>query len=167
MIAPCPHYLLLSTCESESNPRPGTGQPGTGQQGTWRFVLEELDGDERVDIRDSEPGVCGERLELLSVIRGLEALDQPSRVTLVTPSRYVIRGIRFGLETWKRNEWQWEVHGEHVPVKDCDLWLRLDRALDIHEIRLRHWRAEVGHERQLADSAITTHHDDYSPAVAG
>ena len=154
-----PHYLLLSTCEPKSTPGESAGQ--------WRFVLEALDGDDRVDIRDSEPGVFGERLELLAVLRGLEALDQPSRVTMVTPSRYVIRGIRFGLESWKQNGWHWEIHGEMAPVKDHDLWQRLERALQIHDVRFRHWNAEVGQERRLPEQTVTAHHDQYATAVAG
>ena len=161
MGASIPHYLMLTTCES----KPVRG--GDVLVGQWRFVLEALDADDRLDIRDWEPEVTGERLELLAVLRGLEALDQPSRVTMVTPSRYVIRGIRFGLETWKQNDWYWENHGEMVPVKDCDLWKRLDLALRIHDIRLRHWNAEVGHERRLPEPSITANHDEYSAAVAG
>jgi ribonuclease HI len=161
MAATFPHYLMLTTCESKPI---GGGRAAVGQ---WRFVLEALDADDRVDIRDCEPDVIGERLELLAVLRGLEALDQPSRVTMVTPSRYVIRGIRFGLETWKQNDWQWENHGEMVPVKDHDLWQRLDLAMRIHDIRLRHWNAEVGQDRRLPEQSITANHDEYSTAVAG
>jgi ribonuclease HI len=161
MAATVPHYLMLTTCES----KPVGG--GTTVVGQWRFVLEALDADDRLDIRDCEPKVSGERLELLAVLRGLEALDQPSRVTMVTPSRYVIRGIRFGLETWKQNNWQWENHGEMVAVKDHDLWQRLDLAMQIHDIRLRHWNAEVGQDRRLPDQSITAHHDEYATAVAG
>ena len=149
-----PHYLLLTTCETKKDTR--ADEFAVGQ---WRFVLEALDGDDRLDIRDIEPGVVGERLELLAVVRGLEALDQASRVTMVTPSRYVIRGIRFGLETWKENDWNWENHGEMVAVKDFDLWKRLDRAMEIHEVRLRHWNSQVGREGRMVSNPITTGHD--------
>jgi ribonuclease HI len=124
-----PHYLLLSTSQSRSI------------GGHWRFVLESLESDEQIDVRDSEPNTSGERLELMVVLRGLEALDQPSRVTLVTPSRYVVRGIRFGLEAWRQNGWHWENHGEMVPIKDHDLWQRMDQAMRIHDVRMRHWTA--------------------------
>ncbi len=161
-----PHYLLLSTCETKSENGCVCGQ--------WRFVLEALDGNERLDIRDVEPDL-GERLELLAVLRGLEAMGQPSRVTLLTPSRYVLRGIRFGLDRWRENEWQWENHGEMSPVKDADLWRRLDRALEIHDVRLRHWNSQVGHESRMVASPVTAIHDEYtgeystefSAAVAG
>ena len=76
---------------------------------------------------------------------GLEALDQPSCVTLVTPSRYVKRGINYGLPEWGRNGWKWEHFGEMVPVKNRDLWQRLDRALKIHRIQGTAWRIDGAH----------------------
>ena len=92
----------------------------------WRFVLQSLDGSSRLEAEDAEPAVGGERLELLAVVRGLEALEQPSRVTLVTPSKYVSRGLSYGLQDWRENDWNWEHHGQMVPIKNRDLWQRLD-----------------------------------------
>jgi hypothetical protein len=79
------------------------------------------------------------------VVRGLEALEQPSRVTLVTPSKYVNRGITYGLPEWRSTGWQWEHFGEMVPVKNRDLWQRVDRALDIHRVECRTWRFDLPH----------------------
>src|SRR5690606_23293920 len=87
---------------------------------------------------------CGERLELLAVVRGLEALDGPARVTLVTKSRYVSRGLRFGMTEWRANDWQWERFGRVVPVKDHDLWQRIDRALLFHQVECQAWQFEEG-----------------------
>ena len=81
MSAPQPHFLLFSTAEQEN------------KQGQWKFVLQAADGSATLEAEDSEPEIHGERLELLAVVRGLEALDQPSHVTLMTSSRYVNRGI--------------------------------------------------------------------------
>src|ERR1700675_2385798 len=115
-----PHYLLFSeSCRKSS-------------QGQWRFVLQSIDGGEPFEAADAEPVARGERVELLAVVRGLEALAQPSRVTLVTPSKYVNRGLTYGLAEWRANGWQWEHYGEMVPVKNCDLWQRVDRALLYH-----------------------------------
>jgi len=110
----------------------------------WHFVLESTNGDQLVEAADAEHEVCGERLELLAVVRGLEALDQPSRVTLVTPSRYVSRGLRYGLEEWRRSNWQWERFGRLVPVKNGDLWQRVDRALEYHHVDCRTWPPRTG-----------------------
>lgn len=101
---------------------------------------------------DHEPASCGERLELLAVVRGLEALDGPSRVTLVTKSRYVSRGMKHGLAEWRANEWRWERFGRIVPVKDSDLWQRVDRALLFHEVDCQAWQFEASTET-VADSS--------------
>jgi hypothetical protein len=93
-------------------------------------------------VSDEETAACGERLELLAVVRGLEALDGPAQVTLVTKSRYVSRGIRCGLTEWRANDWQWERFGRIVPVKDHDLWQRVDRALLFHKVNCQAWQFE-------------------------
>ena len=95
--------------------------------------------------RMPSPNAQGERLELLAVVRGLEALEQPSRVTLVTPSKYVNRGLTYGLAEWRANDWQWEHFGEMVPVKNRDLWQRVDRALAYHQLECRTWRFDLPH----------------------
>jgi ribonuclease HI len=81
----------------------------------------------------------------LAVVRGLEALAQPSRVTLVTHSRYVNRGLTYGLAEWRANGWQWEHFGQMVPVKNRDLWQRVDRALLFHQLDCRRWRFDLPH----------------------
>lgn len=115
--------------------------------GRWHFVLESVDGSFVIeaDEHEPDPSARGERLELLSVVRGLEALDQPSQVTLVTASRYVRRGLRFGLGEWRRNGWCWEHFGRLVPIKNQDLWRRVDRALRYHEVECRYWRLDAAH----------------------
>lgn len=133
MKAATPHFLLFS----ESRRR--------REQGQWRFVLQTIDGSQQFEAADDEPDVHGERLELLAVVRGLEALDQPSRVTLVTPSSYVNRGLTYGLDEWRANDWQWEHYGEMVPVKNRDLWQRIDRALEFHQLECRTWRFDLPH----------------------
>jgi ribonuclease HI len=126
-----PHYLLL--CESNSV----VGESGRG--GRWSFVLEQLGGSRRVEVAEREPGVFGERLELLAVVRGLEALEQSSIVTLVTSSSYVGRGIRRNLATWRENGFQWERFGHMTPIKNQDLWKRVSRALEFHRVECRIW----------------------------
>lgn len=122
------HYLLFSEADVD------------GPQGpAWRFVLEHVGGGESFTASDCEPLECLERLELLAVVRGLEALDQPAQVTLVTKSRYVSRGLKRGLAEWRNNAWQWERFGQLAPVRDHDLWRRVDRALQFHQVSCRLW----------------------------
>lgn len=130
MISAAPHYLLLAESQTKNS---------GSQCGKWRFVLEQVNGSERIEVEDTEPEVRGERLQLLSVVRGLEALEQPSRVTLVTSSHYVGRGIRTNLAVWREKDFVWERFGELVPVKNRDLWRRIDRAMGFHELECRVW----------------------------
>lgn len=100
-------------------------------------MLEAVDGSARLEVQDAEPELSRERLELLAIVRGLEALDQPSAVTIVTSSRYIQRGLHHGLAVWRDNDWQWERFGELAPVKNADLWRRVDHALRFHRVRCR------------------------------
>lgn len=142
MKASAPHYLLFSesrTARAQTHCHTAN-DPCLAE---WRFVLEAVDGSARFEAADEEPDAEPERLELLAVVRGLEALDQPSRVTLVTPSRYVSRGFRFGLNEWRENDWLWERFGEMAPVKNGDLWRRVDRAMRYHKVECRTWRFDL------------------------
>src|SRR5262245_42574417 len=94
------HYLLFAEAAT-----------ACGEQGVWRFVLDGVGTTFRLCVTEVEAVACSERLELLAVVRGLEALDEPSQVTLVTKSRYVSRGLRRGLAEWRANDWQWERFG--------------------------------------------------------
>jgi ribonuclease HI len=141
-----PHYLLFS----ESSRKSAKGQ--------WRFLLQSIDGTQQFEAADAEPDARGERLELLAVVRGLEALEQPSRVTLVTPSMYVQRGIKYGLAEWRGQDWQWEHFGEMVPVKNRDLWQRVDRALGFHQLECRTWRFDLPHTAPEAAAGAAAPH---------
>jgi hypothetical protein len=116
-------------------------------------------------VSDEESAMCGERLELLAVVRGLEALDGPARVTLVTKSRYVSRGLRFGMTEWRANDWQWERFGRVVPVKDCDLWQRVDRALLFHQVQCQAWQFEADAAEEF-ESCPAAPRADAPPAAA-
>ena len=109
--------------------------------GIWRFVLKAQNGGIPFEAFDHEDGWHVDRLSLLSVVRGLESLEQPSNVTLYSSSRYVTRGFESSLRTWKKNNWMWERFGEEVPVKNHDLWKRVDRALAYHHVDSRYYRA--------------------------
>jgi len=118
---------------------------GSGQ---WQFVLRTKDGTQRFEAKDAEPDLCGERLDLLTVVRALESLDQPSRVTLVESSDYIWNGVRYGLPEWRTNGWRWEFFGQMVPVKNSDLWQRLDRALRFHDVECRRHRFDRANHSQ-------------------
>ena len=117
-----PHYLLFS----QASHAQGVGH--------WQFTLRSVDGSEQHQASDAEPGLQGERLELLTVLRALESLDQPSEVTLMGCSTYVRNGMQYGLPEWQANGWRWECFGQMVPVKNFDLWQRMERALRFHRV---------------------------------
>lgn len=123
-------FLLYSHVERRKN------------QGEWNFVLKRSDGASILAANDCEPDAAGERLELLAVLRGLEALDSPAEVTVFTPSRYVLQGVEFGLDEWRRNGWNWERYGQMAPVKNRDLWQRIERARRVHQVSFRRWQLE-------------------------
>jgi ribonuclease HI len=130
---PTPHYLL----KSEASRNEGIGR--------WRFILRPLDGSPEIEAADIEPDVWGERLDLLTVVRALESLDQPSWVTLIGCTRYVEQGVQYGLTEWKENGWRWECFGRMVPVRDIDLWQRMDRILQIHRVDCGQRRIDAAH----------------------
>ena len=108
-----------------------------------------------VEASDEEACKEGERLALLAVVRGLEALDQPSRVTLVTSSSSIGRSLRYSLDQWRANAWRWERDGRLVPIKNADLWKRVDRAMQFHQVECKTWRFDDPHaqHRTEVDSA--------------
>jgi ribonuclease HI len=109
----------------------------------WHFVLQSHDGSINLDVSEREPSAPLDRLELLAVVRGLEALDRPARVTLRTPSRTVIHGLRYGLPGWRESKWQWESFGQMTPIKHEDLWRRIDQALRFHTVNCKLYRADA------------------------
>ncbi len=127
MQASGPHYLLYAEATSDS--------PRT----RWKFTLHSLGSEDCFATADHEPETSKSRLELLAVVRGLESLDGPSRVTLLTRSRYVSRGIRRELNHWREKRWHWERFGRLVPIRDHDLWQRVDRALQFHQVECITW----------------------------
>jgi ribonuclease HI len=144
MEASLPEFVLFSEANG--------GIPGVpASRDGWRFVLQSSDGVDRLEAFDREPDDRGERLELLAVVRGLEALDQPSHVTLVTGSRYVRHGLVYGLTEWRENNWRWDRFGEFAPVKNADLWRRIDQALAYHTLVCRTWRTD---EATTSDTEI-------------
>lgn len=151
MITSAPHYLLFSEA------RTGVHSRVADAPGEWRFVLESADGETLLDVQDEE-SEDRDRLELLAVVRGLEAIDHPSRVTLISNSRYVSNGLRRGLPEWRDNGWVWERFGELVPVTNSDLWQRVDHALKFHRVHCRTWRFDEAHREVEHSPHVSTRH---------
>ncbi|MEZ5932437.1 MAG: ribonuclease HI [Alphaproteobacteria bacterium] len=138
-----------------------SGNPGPGGWGAimrWRGLDKELSG--------YEADTTNNRMELMAAIVALETLKRPMKVKLVTDSNYVKRGITGWLAGWKANGWR---TADKKPVKNQDLWERLDAASQRHEIDWRWVKGHAGHpdnERadQLATQAIKTRGESAAPA---
>ncbi len=113
------------------------GNPGPGG---WGAVLE-YDGTER-EIFGGESATTNNRMEMLAVIEALNALKRPSRVVLHTDSTYVHKGITEWLRGWKARGWR---TASKAPVKNVDLWKRLDEATQPHEIEWKWVKGHSGH----------------------
>jgi len=113
------------------------GNPGPGGWG----VLLRFNGHER-ELHGGEAKTTNNRMELMAAIRGLEALSRPCRVDLTTDSQYVRKGMTEWIDNWKRKGWR---TASKKPVKNADLWRRLDALCEQHEVQW-HWvRGHDGH----------------------
>lgn len=101
--------------------------------GVWCFSLETLAGEPLLEAEDEEEGDLN-RLSLLAAVRGLEAIDGSSRVSLVSNNRYLIRSLDQSLPRWRDNDFVWENFGRKIAVQNADLWRRIDRTLSIHDV---------------------------------
>jgi ribonuclease HI len=114
------------------------GNPGPGG---WAALLR-YKGREK-EISGSEPETTNNRMELMATIAALEALRRPSRVRITTDSTYVRDGITRWIHDWKRRGWK---TANKKPVKNVELWQRLEAAMAPHEVDW-HWvRGHSGHE---------------------
>jgi ribonuclease HI len=121
-----------------------SGNPGPGG---WGVIL--ISGAHRKELSGGAAETTNNRMELSAAIAALEALKQPSRVDIHTDSEYVQKGISTWIHGWKRNGWR---TASKEPVKNADLWQRLDAAQAPHEVHW-HWvRGHAGHaENERAD----------------
>jgi len=120
------------------------GNPG---RGGWGAVLR-YKGHEKT-LYGAEPLTTNNRMELMAAIRALESLKRPCRVRLTTDSQYVQKGITEWMVNWKRNGWK---TAAKKPVKNADLWQRLDTAISGHQIQWEWVKGHSGHpENELAD----------------
>ena len=121
------------------------GNPGPGG---WGAVLR-YKGKEK-ELHGGEPHTTNNRMELTAAIVALESLARPCKVSLTTDSQYVRQGITQWLVNWKKRGWK---TADRKPVKNVDLWQRLDAAAARHDVQW-HWvRGHTGHpENERADA---------------
>jgi ribonuclease HI len=121
-----------------------SGNPGPGG---WGAIL--IYGSHRKELNGGERATTNNRMELMGAISALEALKRPSRVDIHTDSEYVQKGISGWIDGWKRNGWRTSAR---QPVKNTDLWQRLDAARATHDVRWHWLRGHAGNpENERAD----------------
>jgi ribonuclease HI len=137
-----------------------SGNPGPGG---WGAILQ-WNGHTR-ELKGGEPHTTNNRMELMAAISALESLKRPCTVQIHTDSQYLRDGITKWIHGWKKNGWK---TADKKPVKNVDLWQRLDAALASHDIQW-HWvRGHAGHDlNERADELAREGISDMRAARAG
>ena len=138
------HIIIYTDGACKGNPGPGG----------WGAILKF--GAHEKDLYGYEPETTNNRMELMAVIAALEALKEPCKVELHADSQYVLKGITEWIGGWKARGWK---TADKKPVKNDDLWKRLDAATIRHKITWRWVKGHAGNEMneradQLANRAI-------------
>ena len=141
-----------------------SGNPGPGG---WGVLLLAREGEAVVKERElsgGEPMTTNNRMELMAAISALEALDKPTVITVVTDSAYVKGGITEWLRNWKRRGWR---TASNEPVKNEDLWRRLEEAATRHQVTWRWIKGHAGHaENERADALARAGMAPFKPRKA-
>ncbi|MBU0645607.1 MAG: ribonuclease HI [Alphaproteobacteria bacterium] len=126
-----------------------SGNPGPGG---WGVVMRAMDGETIVkerELKGGEPDTTNNRMELLAAINALETLTRPTDITITTDSAYVKNGVTGWIHGWKRNGWK---TANKKPVKNVDLWQRIDAAQHTHNVTWKWIKGHAGHaENEQAD----------------
>ena len=133
-----------------------SGNPGPGGYGV---ILRYKD--KETELSGGEAHTTNNRMELMGVITGLEALKYPCNVIVQTDSRYVVDGIEKGwARSWKKRGW---LKADKKPALNPDLWDRLLGLLDIHDVKFTWIKGHAGHpENERCDSLAVAQRDHYS-----
>ena len=126
-----------------------SGNPGPGG---WGTLLQAKDGDTVVKERELKGGealTTNNQMELMAAIMALETLGKPCAITVITDSQYVKNGVTGWIHGWKRNGWR---TAAKKPVKNAELWQRLDAAQARHHVTWEWVKGHAGHpENERAD----------------
>jgi len=127
------------------------GNPGPGGWGVYFSYKSK-----QKSLHGGEAETTNNRMELMAAIQALETLKRPCRVKLYTDSKYVLQGITEWMENWKKRGWK---TAARKPVKNEDLWRRLDEALQRHQVEwewVRGHTGDIGNEKadQLANKGV-------------
>ena len=128
-----------------------SGNPGPGG---WGVIMQAMDAGAVVKERELSGGetpTTNNHMELIAAIAALEALERPATITVVTDSTYLRDGIRQWIHGWKRNGWK---TAAKKPVKNADLWQRLDAAQARHAVTWEWIKGHAGHDQNERADAL-------------
>ncbi len=128
-----------------------SGNPGPGGWGVLLIAREAGAVVKERELSGGEGLTTNNRMELLAAISALETLAKPSEITIVTDSAYVKNGVTEWIHGWKRNGWR---TAGRDPVKNADLWQRLDAAQARHKVAWRWIKGHAGHEENERADAL-------------
>ena len=136
-----------------------SGNPGPGG---WAFILRHPASGKEIEQAGAEPETTNNRMELTAVIEGLAALKKPSHVELFTDSVYVGKGMSEWMAKWKTNGWRRKEGKRMVPVKNEELWRRLDQLLQTHQVKYTRVAGHSGHpENDRVDELAVAAYQQY------
>ena len=118
------------------------GNPGPGG---WGYILRHLASGREKENSGPAKRTTNNRMELMAVIRGLEALKQPCEVVVFTDSEYVRRGLSEWMAKWKANGWRRREGSAWKPIKNEELWKRLDELIAVHQVEYKRVAEHSGH----------------------
>jgi ribonuclease HI len=134
-----------------------SGNPGPGG---WGAILRS--GGTEKELSGGEAATTNNRMELMAAISALEALRRPCKVAIYTDSSYVKDGITRWIHNWRRNGWR---TADRKPVKNAELWQRLDALMGTHDVDWRWVRGHAGHiENERADQLARDAMEPYKQA---
>ena len=126
-----------------------SGNPGPGGWGVLLVAKNQTKIIKERELFGGQEDTTNNQMELLAAISALEALDRPSKIKIITDSSYVKNGVTQWLENWKNNKWK---TASKKPVKNAELWRRLDQARARHEVIWEWVKGHAGHpENERAD----------------
>ena len=138
-----------------------SGNPGPGG---WGALLIARNGDKVLKERElcgGEADTTNNRMELLAAIHVLETLERPSKLTVITDSAYVKNGVTSWMHGWKRNGWR---TSNKKPVKNVELWKRIDEAQARHDVTWEWVKGHAGHpENERADELARRGMEPFKP----
>jgi ribonuclease HI len=147
-----PHVHLFTDGGCSRNPGPGG----------WAFILRHLGTGNEKEASGAEADTTNNRMELMAVIEGLSALKRDCKVELFTDSEYVRKGLSEWMAGWKRNGWRRREQGKLVPLKNDDLWKRLDELVKCHDITFHRVAGHSGHpENDRCDELAVAAYQKY------